>query len=76
MSIDPEQFRIWKDGMDAANKIQLAEHRNATYADRFRCLTAIWRQANFLQQARPTENDQSVNNTWQRLRQAYFDCHN
>ena len=55
MSIDPEQFRIWKDGMDAANKIQLAEQRNATYADRFRSLTAIWRQASFMGQTKPRD---------------------
>ena len=75
MSIDPEQFRIWKDGMDAANKIQLAEQRNATYADRFRSLTAIWRQASFMGQTKPSAIDFSVNDTWQRLRQAYFEVH-
>jgi hypothetical protein len=38
-------------------------------------LTAIWRQSVFLGHAGTDDYDLAVNNTWQRLRQAYSERH-
>jgi len=73
--VDPELFRQWKAGLDEHNRIVLEERRRATYQERFANLSAIWRQARFLGHLEPGPLDLSVNDTWQRLRRAYFQRH-
>ena len=72
---DPKLFRQWKAGYDELNRIDLEERRMSTYRMRFADLCAIWRQAQFLGHLEPKPLDLSANDTWQRLREAYFKRH-
>ncbi len=73
--LNPQLVREWKAGYDDHNEFVLQERRSATYQDRFKSLTAIWRQSVFLGHAGTDDYDLAVNNTWQRLRQAYSERH-
>lgn len=61
--------------MEEHNRLVLAERRNSTHRERFASLCAIWRQAEFLGHLKPEPIDLTVNDTWQRLRKAYFERH-
>lgn len=75
-NIDPELFQRWKTGHEAHNRFVLEERRRATYQERFASLVRIWERAaslGFMDARKPY--DLSVNDTWQRLRAAYFERH-
>ena len=74
-SEDREVFLAWKRGLDAHNLVVLEERKNANYRERFQSLIHIWRMASEMGLSGQKTEDLSVNDTWQRLRRAYFQRH-
>jgi len=67
---------MWKAGHDAHNGFVLEELRRATFQERFASLVQIWERGmmlGFMSDQKPY--DLAVNDTWQRLRAAYFAQH-
>ncbi len=68
MNMDPNLVKEWKRGYDEVNRFTDAERRDATYAQRYRDLKALWRRASNMRLFKSKPVDEEVMERWNLLR--------